>query len=193
MCLVLCTSPKFDEISTVSWFSDCYSYICSKIETQKYWVVYPKVWGRPSPAHLIQFSYHTSDRVATPPSLSWLSAGSKPHLRFSLGWIFCSQLCVCCFFNLFLIEGKLLYSIVLVSAKYQHESTTGIPMSPPSWISLPPPSQSHPSRLLESPNLSSLSHTANSQWNIIYSQYNNVCFHALIFAKNFIMTQLRTK
>ena len=144
MCIVLCTSPKFDEISTVSWFSDCYSYICSKIETQRYWVVYPKVWGRPSPAHLIQFSYHTSDRVATPPSLSWLRAGSKPNLRFSLGWIFCSQLCFFFFFNLFLIEGKLLYSIVLVSAKYQHESTTGIPMSPPSWTSLPPPAPTHP-------------------------------------------------
>ena len=34
--------------------------------------------------------------------------------------------------NLFLIEGQLLYSIVLVSAKHQHESAIGIPMSPPS-------------------------------------------------------------
>ena len=30
-----------------------------------------------------------------------------------------------CFFNLFLTEGQLLYSIVLVSAKHQHESATG--------------------------------------------------------------------
>ena len=37
-------------------------------------------------------------------------------------------------------------------------------MSPPSWISLPPPSPSHPSRLLQCPCLNSLSHTANSQW-----------------------------
>ena len=33
---------------------------------------------------------------------------------------------------LFLIERYLLYSIVLVSAKHQHESAIGIPMSPPS-------------------------------------------------------------
>ena len=33
---------------------------------------------------------------------------------------------------LFLIERYLLYSIVLVSAKHQHESTIGIYMSPPS-------------------------------------------------------------
>ena len=35
-------------------------------------------------------------------------------------------------FFLCLIEGYLLYSIVLVSAKHQHESTIGIYMSPPS-------------------------------------------------------------
>ena len=37
-------------------------------------------------------------------------------------------------------------------------------MSPLSGISLPPPSPSHPSRLSQSPDLSSLSHTANSHW-----------------------------
>ena len=47
---------------------------------------------------------------------------------------------------LFLIERYLLYSIVLVSAKHQHESTVGIYMSLP----LEPPSPSHPSRLLQS-------------------------------------------
>ena len=36
--------------------------------------------------------------------------------------------------------------------------------SPPSWISLLPPIISHPSRLLQSPSLSSMSHTANSHW-----------------------------
>ena len=40
------------------------------------------------------------------------------------------------FFNLkksllFLIEGKLFYSIVLVSSKHQHESAIGLSMSPP--------------------------------------------------------------
>ena len=34
----------------------------------------------------------------------------------------------------------MLYSIVLVSTKHQHESAIGLPMSPPTWTSLPPPS-----------------------------------------------------
>ena len=38
---------------------------------------------------------------------------------------------------------------MLVSAKYQHESAIGIHTSPPSWISHPSLSPSHPSRLLE--------------------------------------------
>ena len=41
---------------------------------------------------------------------------------------------------LFLIGGSLLYNIVLVSAIHQHESATGVHISPPSWTSLPPPS-----------------------------------------------------
>ena len=36
------------------------------------------------------------------------------------------------FLNLFLIEGWLLYNIVLASAIHQHESAIGIHMSPPS-------------------------------------------------------------
>ena len=50
------------------------------------------------------------------------------------------------------------------STKHQHESAIGLPMSPPTWISLPPPSLSQPSRLLMSPGLSSLNHTGNSHW-----------------------------
>ena len=38
------------------------------------------------------------------------------------------------------------------------------PMCPPSGTSLPPPTSSHPSRLSQSPSLSSLSHAANSHW-----------------------------
>ena len=53
----------------------------------------------------------------------------------------------------------MLYSIVLVSIKHQYESAIGLSISLPSWISVPPPSPSHPSRLLQSPSLSSLSHT----------------------------------
>ena len=41
-------------------------------------------------------------------------------------------------------------------------------MSPPSCIPLPPPTLSHPSRLLQGPGLSSLSHTANSADYLFY-------------------------
>ena len=37
-------------------------------------------------------------------------------------------------------------------------------MSPPSWNSLSSPSPSHPSRLMQSPCLSSLNHTADYHW-----------------------------
>ena len=53
---------------------------------------------------------------------------------------------------------------MLVSTKHQHESAVGLLMSPPTWTSLPPSPPSHPSRLLPSPSLSSLSHVANSHW-----------------------------
>ena len=46
----------------------------------------------------------------------------------------------------------------------QHGLTIGVHLSPLSWISLLPPAHSHLSRLLQSPRLSSLSHTANSHW-----------------------------
>ena len=32
---------------------------------------------------------------------------------------------------LFLIEGELLYSVILVSTKHRHESAIGLPTSPP--------------------------------------------------------------
>ena len=68
------------------------------------------------------------------------------------------------FLNLFFIEGWLLYRILLFSVKPQHESAIGIHISPPFWTSLPSPSPSHPSRLIQSPCLSFLSHTTNSYW-----------------------------
>ena len=49
----------------------------------------------------------------------------------------------------------------LISVIYQHELSIGVHMSPPSWTSVPPPTLSHPSRLFQSPSLSSLSHSAN--------------------------------
>ena len=64
----------------------------------------------------------------------------------------------------FSIEEKLLYRILLFSVKPQHESATGIHISPPFWTSLPSPSQPHPSGLIQSPCLSFLSRTANSHW-----------------------------
>ena len=52
-------------------------------------------------------------------------------------------------------------------------------MSPCSWIFLPRPTHSHLSRLLQSPSLSSLSHTANSQWLSIYKCWYT-CIHAAL-------------
>ena len=60
-------------------------------------------------------------------------------------------------------QQQLLYRILL-SVKPQHESATGVHMSPPFWTSLPSPSPSHSSRLTQSPCLSFLSHRANSRW-----------------------------
>ena len=53
------------------------------------------------------------------------------------------------------------------SVKPQHESAIGIHTYIPSLLnvpSLPSPSPSYPSRLIQSPYLSFLSHTANSLW-----------------------------
>ena len=68
------------------------------------------------------------------------------------------------FLNIFFIGRELLYSMVLVTVIHQHESATGIYMSPPSWASLPGPSPSHPSRLSRSTWLCSLCHTENFPW-----------------------------
>ena len=65
---------------------------------------------------------------------------------------------------LFLIGGKLLYNVVLVSSIHQHETAIGIYVSLPSWTPLPSPTLSHPSRLSQSTRLSFLNHTANSHW-----------------------------
>ena len=61
------------------------------------------------------------------------------------------------FLYLFLIDWWLLYNIGLFSVIYQHELTIGVHTPPPSSISLLSPTHSHPSRLLQSPSLSSLS------------------------------------
>ena len=66
--------------------------------------------------------------------------------------------------NLFFTEGSLLYKILLLSLNPQHESAIGIHISPPFWTSLPFPSASHLSKLIQSSCLSFLSHTENSHW-----------------------------
>ena len=70
----------------------------------------------------------------------------------------------------------MLYSITFtfVSTKHQHESAIGLPMSPPIWTFLPPPSPFHPSRLLPSSSLSSLSLQQIPLG--IYFKYGNICF-----------------
>ena len=73
----------------------------------------------------------------------------------------------------------MLYNVGLISAIYHHELAIWIHMSAPSWVSLLPPAQSHCSRLLQSPSLSSLSHTANSRGRSIYI-CQCISFHAAV-------------
>ena len=61
-------------------------------------------------------------------------------------------------------SGLNLQFFSLSSVKPQLKSAIGIHISPPFWTFLPSPSPSHPSRLIQSPYLSFLSHTANSRW-----------------------------
>ena len=53
---------------------------------------------------------------------------------------------------------------MLFPVKPQYESAIGIHIPPPFWNSLPSLSPSHPTRSIQSPTLSFLSHTENSQW-----------------------------
>ena len=82
------------------------------------------------------------------------------------------------FFCLFFMDNC--FGILLFSDKYQHESALGIHMSLPSWTSLPSLIPSHPSRLLQSTCLSSLSQPANSPW-VSYFTYGIVSFHVTLF------------
>ena len=76
---------------------------------------------------------------------------------------------------------------MLSPAKYQHESATGIHLSPPSWNPLPSPSPSCPSRLLQSPFLSSLSHTVNSHWLSSWHRYLVSRYHGYLVAMLFCL------
>ena len=98
-----------------------------------------------------------------------------PSVTYKMS-LLCSLFFLFLLINLFLIGGWLRYNIVSVSAILQRELAIGIHMSPPSWTSLPPPTPSHPSRLLQSPGFSSPSHTANPCWlSTLYMEC--ICFH----------------
>ena len=58
----------------------------------------------------------------------------------------------------------ILYCFLSYTSRNQSCCTLGTQMSSSSWTSLPPPTSSHPTRLLQSPSLSSLNHTVNSFW-----------------------------
>ena len=64
----------------------------------------------------------------------------------------------------FLLKVNYFIEFFLFSVKLHHESAIGIHIYAPFWTSLPFPSPSHPSRLIESPCLDFLSHAANSRW-----------------------------
>ena len=53
---------------------------------------------------------------------------------------------------------------MFISVIYQHGSLKGIHMAPSSKASLPPLIPSQPSRISQSPSLSSLNYTTNSHW-----------------------------
>ena len=76
-------------------------------------------------------------------------------------FVFCPLLF---FFSLFFYWRTIDLQNSVVYIKPQHESAIGIHTSPPFWTSLPSPFPSHLSRLIQSPCLSFLSHTANSCW-----------------------------
>ena len=123
-------------------------------------------------------------------------ATEQPHKKLlQVGWectdslvsmMFVSEICFLKIFIFqkfiyFKIEGYLLYRILLVSAKPSAWISHRYTYVPPSWTSLPPPSPSHLSRLLQSPCLSSLSHF---DWQngthiqfLFFSIGKNVCHH----------------
>ena len=87
----------------------------------------------------------------------------------SLYWICCSIACVffisLSFFLILFIYSLNRRIIVLPNFVVFCQISTWIShRSPPSWTSLPSPSPFHPSRLLQSSCLSSLSQIANSRW-----------------------------
>ena len=100
--------------------------------------------GRGNPLQYSCLENHM-DRWAWQPTVHRVTK-SWTQLKWLSTLVICVSSLEKCLFNSFahLIKKKmffnwrkLLYRILLFSAKYQHESTIGIPMSPPSWTSLP--------------------------------------------------------
>ena len=81
-------------------------------------------------------------------------------------WIIVGKVMSLCvfFFYLFFHWKIVVLQNFVVFYQTSHESAIGIHISFPFWTSLPSPSPSHPSRLIQSPCLSFLSRTANSHW-----------------------------
>ena len=77
-----------------------------------------------------------------------LSAGQWSICRYQQSLMLLSR-----FYSLLLLKNYLFIfnwlMIGLISVIHQHELTIGVHMSPPSWISLPAPTHSHSSRLLQ--------------------------------------------
>ena len=85
---------------------------------------------------------------------------------------------------------------MFVPAMY-YGSAIGIHISPPSWISLPPPTPSHPSRLSQSTRFELPHHRVNSYWLLHMIMYMIQCYslsssHPLIFklVRNILITSL---
>ena len=140
--------------------------LCREFSRQEYWsgLPFPIPGDLPNPGIkptslsspvLAGWLFTNCTTLEAPSCLLYSPIQSLLYLLFSS---------VALFIYLFLIEGWLLYSIMLVSTKHQHESAISLPMSLPTSTSLPPSSPSHPSRLLPSLGLSSLSQTENSHW-----------------------------
>ena len=76
--------------------------------------------------------------------------------------ITCSIRCSFLFFPLFIFSGKIIALYYCVSFRHTSTRISHRYTYVPPFVTLPP--TSHPSRLLQSSSLSSLSHTANSHW-----------------------------
>ena len=73
----------------------------------------------------------------------------------------------------------MLFNIVLASAICQHESAIGIHMTPPSWMSLTPPTPSHPTGLSQSTGFE-LPESYNKFLLVIYFAYSNLYVSMLL-------------